>query len=65
MPPKVLTYTHIHDTNIIISLWSPWSILSLLRTRSRASLYSRIIHIDERKPGGEGRSSVDEVQNKH
>lgn len=51
MPPKVLTYTRIHDTNIIISLWSSWSILSLLRTRSRASLYSSIIHIDERKPG--------------
>lgn len=65
MPPAVLTYTYIHDTHIIISLWSSWDIFSLLRTRSRIAIYSRIIHIYERKSRSEVCVFVNEIQNKY
>ena len=65
LPPTVVTYTYIHDTHIIISIWSPRSILPLLRTRSRVAVNSHIIHIDERKPRSEGSISADEVQSKY
>ena len=60
----VLTYTTLHDTNIIISFRSLGRIVPVLRTGSRVAFNPDILHIDEGTSRREDSRLADEIQDK-